>query len=202
MRNTAKFLTLLLLASTTPAFAQFDVTPITDPAQVPSGTYRLDAGHGKITWLVMHHGLSTYVGQFSSVAATLTLDSANPAKSTLDVTVDTNSLGTLNDRLDDRLKSDQWFDTAIYPTAHYVSTLVTRTGARTAIITGNLTLHGVTKPVSINVTFNGVAAMPGRTVAGFDGEADVKRTEFGMTTEFPGVSDDVRLLIEGEFEEQ
>jgi len=201
MIKTMRILWLSLLAGLLPALAQF-VTANPDPTQVPSGTYQLDAGHGKITWMVMHHGLSTYIGQFSGVSATLKLDSANPAASTLDVTVDTNSIGTFNDALDDRLKSDQWFDTADYPTAHYVSTTVTRTGPRTATINGNLTLHGVTKPVAIAVTFNGFAAMPDRTVAGFDGQAVVKRTEFGMTTEFPGVSDDVKLLIEGEFEQQ
>jgi len=201
MLKAVKILSLAMLACSLPVFGQF-VTANPDPAQVPSGTYQLDAGHGKITWLVMHHGLSTYVGQFSGVSATLKLDSANPAASTLDVTVDTNSVGTFNDRLDDRLKSDQWFDTAEFPTAHYVSTSVTRTGPRTATITGNLTLHGITKPVTIDVTFNGVAVMPDRTIAGFDGQAIVKRTEFGMTTEFPGVSDDVKLLIEGEFDQQ
>ncbi len=181
-----------------PAYAQFSETPVTDPGQVPSGTYRLDAGHGKITWAVLHHGLSTYIGQFTGVAATLRLNAANPSASVLEVNVDTGSVGSFNQMLDDRLKGGDWLDTADYPSAHYVSTSVTQTAPEAATIEGNLTLHGVTKPVEIKVKFNGYA--PGRGTIGFDGLATITRSEFGVSGELPGVSDEVKLIIEGEFE--
>ncbi|RAK59122.1 hypothetical protein DJ021_04560 [Phenylobacterium hankyongense] len=170
------------------------------PAEVRAGTYKLDPNHSKITWSVSHQGFSTYVGQFASVNGTLTLDPKAPAASALEVTIDTASLGTLNPALDTHVKSAAFLDVAKFPTATFKATRVKVTGARTADITGDLTLHGVTKPVTLQATFNQAGAgSGGKYTLGFAGAAHLKRSEFGITSFVPAVSDDVTLQIESEF---
>ena len=188
------------LLTAAPAFAQLPgATQV--PAQVKAGSYVLDASHGKISWSVKHMGFSTYVGQFTGVAATLDIDPAKAADAKLDVTIDTNSVGTLNAKLDDHLKKPDFLDTAKYPTATFKSTALKLTGERTADVTGDLTLHGVTKPVVMKVTFNqaGVAPTDKKYTLGFDGIATIKRSEFGITTYVPMISDEVTLYLEAEF---
>lgn len=171
------------------------------PAEVRSGAYVLDASHGKITWSVSHLGFSTYVGQFTDVDATLKLDSKNPAASTLQVTVKTDSVGTLNSALDQHLKTADFLDTAKHPTATFRSTSVKLVGERSAQITGDLTLRGVTKPVVIEAEFNqaGVNPLDKKYTVGFDGKAKIKRSDFGVSYALPAVGDEVTLHIEGEF---
>jgi len=173
----------------------------TSPAAVLAGSYKLDPGHSKITWSVTHFGFSTYIGQFASVNGTLKLDPKAPANDAVDVTVDTGSLGTLNPELDTQLKSKGFLDVAAFPTATFKATKVTVTGERTANIDGQLTLHGVTKPVVVQAVFNQGGANPldKKYSLGFAGSAKIKRSEFGITAYVPAISDDVTLTIEAEF---
>ncbi|TFI56373.1 polyisoprenoid-binding protein [Sphingomonas parva] len=167
---------------------------------VRSGDYRLDKSHAKIVWGISHFGFSTYYGEFTSFDAALRLDAANPAASSLKATIDIGSVSTNDDKLDAHLKNADFFDAAKFPTATYVSTAVHRTGATTAHVVGNLTLHGVTRPVDLNVTFNAAGENFARTyVAGFSAEGLIKRSDFGMTTYLPGLGDEVSLKISGEF---
>lgn len=174
---------------------------VRDPAQVRAGTYTLDPAHSKITWSVDHFGFSTYTGQFAGGTGTLTIDPKAPAATKLDVTVDTNGVGTLNKALDDHLKSPDFLDTANHPTARFRSTQVVRTGERTADVNGQLTLRGVTKPVTLKATFNQAGTNPVDNTysLGFDATAKIKRSEFGVSYAVPGVSDQVTLHLEGEF---
>jgi polyisoprenoid-binding protein YceI len=173
----------------------------TSPAAVQAGSYKLDPSHSKITWSVTHFGFSTYIGQFASVNGTLKLDPKAPAADAVDVTVDTGSLGTLNAALDTHLKSKEFLDVAAFPTATFKATKVTVTGERTANIDGQLTLHGVTKPVVVQATFNQGGANPldKKYSLGFAGSAKIKRSEFGITSYVPAISDEVTLTIEAEF---
>jgi polyisoprenoid-binding protein YceI len=179
--------------------AQAQIT--TSPAAVQAGTYRLDPAHGKITWSVTHFGFSTYIGQFSHVDATLKADPKAPAASAVEVTVDTSSLGTLNSALDTHLKSKEFLDVAAFPQATFKSTKVTVTGPKTADIAGELTLHGVTKPVVVHATFNqaGVNPLDKKYEIGFAGTAEITRSEFGIKAYVPAISDQVTLTIEAEF---
>ena len=93
-----------------------------DPVQVRSGSYLLDADHGKITWSVDHMGFSTYVGQFTDVSANLDLNVQRPSASKLDASVNMNSVGTFHDGLDGHLKTADFFDTAKFPTATFRAT--------------------------------------------------------------------------------
>jgi polyisoprenoid-binding protein YceI len=197
-KSAALGLAAALVLSTGAAQAQ----PISaSPAAVLAGSYKLDPAHSKITWSVTHFGFSTYVGQFASVNGTLKLDPKAPAADAVNVTVDTGSLGTLNPALDTHLKSKEFLDVAAFPTATFKATKVTVTGARTANIDGQLTLHGVTKPVVVQAVFNQGGANPldKKYSLGFAGSAKIKRSEFGITSYVPAISDDVTLTIEAEF---
>lgn len=189
----------LALALSAGAAAQAQIS--TSPGATQAGTYKLDPAHGKITWSVTHFGFSTYVGQFSHVDATLKVDPKAVGASALDVTVDANSLGTLNAALDTHLKSKDFLDVATFPTATFKATKVTQTGEKTADITGDLTLHGVTKPVVVHATFNqaGVNPLDKKYEIGFAGAAEITRSDFGIKAYVPAISDKVTLTIEAEF---
>lgn len=171
------------------------------PAEVQAGTYKLDPAHGKITWSVDHMGFSTYVGQFVKAQADLTLDPANPSASTLTATIPLTEVDTNSDGLDAHLQTADFFDTANHPVATFVSRSVTIDPAdpSEAVVIGDLTLRGVTRPVTMAVEFNQAGQSMGAYKAGFDGEATIRRSEFGIAYGLPVLGDEVTLHIEGEF---
>ncbi|WP_394268821.1 YceI family protein [Qipengyuania sp.] len=172
-----------------------------NPVEVRSGDYVLDASHGKITWSVDHMGFSTYVGQFTDVEAKLDLDTANPAASSLEAVVQTDSVGTLNDQLDAHLKTADFFDTAKYPTARFEATSIRLTDRDSAEVTGNLTMRGITRPIVFAADFNqaGMSPVDKKYTLGFDGRALIKRSDFGMQYGLPMLGDEVTLHLEAEF---
>jgi len=172
-----------------------------NPAEVRAGTYALDSSHGKITWSVSHMGFSTYVGQFVNVSAELKLDPANPSASTLTATIPLTDVAPNDDALKGHLQTPDFFDTANHPTATFVSRSVTIDAGdpSEATVVGDLTLRGVTRPVTLEVEFNQAGEVMGAYRVGFDAEATIKRSEFGINYALPAVSDEVKLRIEGEF---
>lgn len=193
--------TLLTITLSTPTIAQTEVATTSDPAQVKAGVYILDKSHGKITWSISHMGFSTYIGQFTDVDAKLNLDTAKPATSTLDVTVNMSGIGTLNQKLDEHLKTEDFFNTTKFPTATFKATKIELTSNKAAKITGNLTLLGTTKPLTIDATFNqaGPTPMTNAYRVGFTGSGKLKRSDFGMSKFIPMLGDEVTLDIEAEF---
>lgn len=171
-----------------------------DPAEVQAGDYRIDPGHSKITWSIDHFGFSTYVGQFGKVEGTVSLDPKAVTASKVDVTIDANSVGTLNPALDAHLKAADFLDTARFPTATFKATAIKQTGPRTADITGDLTLRGVTRPVTVAATFNqgGVNPVDKTYSLGFAGKARIRRTDFGVSAYAPALGDEVTLELEAE----
>lgn len=172
-----------------------------DLAKVEGGDYVLDPRHARIVFSVNHMGFSTYYGLFPEVAGTMTLDPSAPSKSALAVTINVASVATMDDELDEKLRSDAFFDVAKFPTATFKSTAIEVTGKGSGKLTAALTLHGVTKPVTLDVTFNGAGTPPMTQdyVVGFDAAGSVKRSEFGITNFIPFVADEVQLLISCEF---
>lgn len=205
-RRTALFAALGLMATMASAplavQAQAPAALTTAAADVLSGDYRFEPSHSKVTWSVKHLGFSTYSGQFPRVTGTLKLDAADVTRSVLDVTIDTTAVGTLDKALDDHLKTADFLDVAKFPTATFKSTAIKRTGDRTADITGDLTLHGVTKPVVVKATFNQAGPNPMNKIysVGFDATATIKRSDFGITTYVPAVGDEVTLVIGAELQ--
>ncbi len=201
MRNLLAIVALSLAASlsSSPAALAQAISP--SPAVVQAGTFKLDPTHSKITWSVNHFGFSTYIGQFATVNGVLKLDPKAVGAASVDVTVDAGSVGTLNAALDTHIKSKEFLDVATFPTATFHATKVTQTGERTADIAGDLTLHGITKPVILQAAFNQGGANPidKKYELGFSGSAKIKRSQFAITAYVPFVSDEVTLTIEAEF---
>jgi len=174
------------------------------PASVTAGTYNVEPGHTQVGWTLLHMGFSYYSGVFSGVSGTLALDPAHPASSKLNITIPIASVMTTSTKLDGELKGAQWFDAGTYPNATFVSTSVTPTGAATAKVAGNLTLHGVTRPVSLNVRFVGAGTNPldKKYTVGFEATGTIERSQFGVKTYVPLIGDTVKLTIAGAFELQ
>lgn len=174
-----------------------------DPRLAKSGRYKMDPAHSQLLFTVTHLGFTIYTGQFTNPTGTLVLDTANPAASKVEVTFRIADVKTTVAALDTHLNSPDFFDAAKYPTATFVSTKVARTGAATATITGNLTLKGVTKPVTLKARFVGAGQEfwgNKKDAIGFAATTSVKRSDFGMGMSVPLVSDNVDLVINAGFE--
>jgi polyisoprenoid-binding protein YceI len=190
---------LALAQSPTPSVPHASVTHSFSEAR--SGDYVFDHDHARVVWSVSHHGYSTFSALFSDIQGSLKLDAADPTRSQLTATVNMNSVGTLLPDFDARLKGDQFFNTAKYPTAIFKSTKIERTSANDLRVSGELTFLGVTKPAVLEASFNqaGSGLGPGGYRLGFDGRMVIKRTDFGMAPSTIG--DEVTLRIEAEFHE-
>ncbi len=177
-------------------------SPAGDLAKAEGGHYTIDKSHAKIVFSINHLGFSTYYGIFNDFAGSLDFDSAAPAKSALSVTINVAGIVTTDRKLDANLKSEAFFDVAKFPKATFKSTSIELTGEGTGKLTGDLTLHGVTKPVTLDVTFNGSGTPPMSKayVVGFDAVGTLKRSDFGIKNFVPFVGDDVKLLISCEFD--
>ncbi|MES2983983.1 MAG: YceI family protein [Pseudomonadota bacterium] len=195
----ATALATALIASTTGALAAY-TAPATTLTGVTSGNYTVDGSHTNVLFNLTHMGFSRYYGRFNKVDGTLKFDAANPEKSTLAITIDAASVDTNNAKLEEELKGAQWFDAAKFPTITFTSTSVKKLTDTTGQVSGNLTLHGVTKPVTLSVTFNGAGKNPimGAEQLGFSATAAIKRSDFGVSQYVPMVGDDVTLTIESE----
>jgi polyisoprenoid-binding protein YceI len=164
-----------------------------------SQTYTLDSGHTFVLWHINHFGFSNPTGKWFA-NGTLVIDEKNPKNSKVDVTIDMAAIDTGIPKLDEHLKSATFFDTNQFPTATFVSDKVTMTGKKTAKVRGKLTFHGVSNPVTLDVTLNKMGTNPisEKKSIGFSAKAMIKRSEFGMSTLLPGLGDEVKLEIEAE----
>jgi polyisoprenoid-binding protein YceI len=178
--------------------------PSRDPATVKPGTYKVEPYHTQVTFTLSHFGLSEFSGFFSGASGVLKLDPANPAGDRLDVTIPVDSVLTTVPKLTGELKGEKWFDAGKYPTAEFKSTKITLVGAASAVISGTLTLHGVTKPITLKAHLVGAGVNPidKAYTVGFAASGTIKRSQFGVSAYVPYVGDDVHLTIAGAFELQ
>lgn len=168
-----------------------------DPATVPAGRYELDGTHSQVIASVDHMGFSSTLVYFKTVSGSLNYDPAKPEASTVDVSINPASLDTGHAERDDRLRGPMFFDVAQFPAATYKGTSLRKIDANHATVNGVLTLHGVSKPVALDVTFNGVGkGMMGDARIGLSARATFKRSDFGMSGFSPVVGDTVNLVIE------
>jgi len=171
--------------------------PSQDPAAAQAGTYALDERHASVTAKVSHFGFSNYTFQFRGVDGTLVYDPRKLTASRVTFTVDPKTIDTGLAEFDKELAGDDWLGST---PARFVSTALHPTGPRTGRLVGDLTLKGVTRPASFNVTFNGGGAnMRGTPTLGFTAEGVIDRTQFGVNKYAGPVGKDVRLSIEAEF---
>ncbi|UPG89602.1 YceI family protein [Luteibacter aegosomaticola] len=160
-------------------------------------TYKLDPGHTMVLFSWNHFGFSNPTANLGQVDGTLVYDEAAPTKSTVEVTLPLSGLDTFVPKLDEHLKSADFLDAAKYPTVTFKSTKVTAAGKGKLKVTGDLTVHGVTKPVTLDATLNKVGPHPMMKVqtVGFDATATIKRSDFGVGAYVPNVSDEIKIHI-------
>jgi polyisoprenoid-binding protein YceI len=193
---------LLVIA---PLAAQNDTPPQLpgkiDVSRVTAGTYQSDPSHSLVGFRVNHFGFNDYFGVFGDVTGTLMIDPANPNAAKVDVTIPLTGLSTASAKLSEHLKDASFFDAEKFPTVRFVSTKVTVDGT-SAMIEGDLTLRGVTKPVTLEADFTGAGINPfvKKETIGFEATTLIKRSDFGMNQAVPLVSDEVRLGITAAFE--
>jgi polyisoprenoid-binding protein YceI len=172
-----------------------------DPVKAPAGLYRLDPRHSSLLFDVDHFGYSRFVARFDKVEATLDANTAEPEKSRLSVTVKAASVDTNVGELDSMVTGPDLLDAARYPDIRFETTALRRTGPKTGEMTGNLTMHGKTKPVTLEVTFNGASPDPltGDDTLGFSARGAFNRADWGLSAWWPAVGNDVNVRIEAEF---
>jgi polyisoprenoid-binding protein YceI len=190
------------LAACALAPAQASAQASNDPAKVQAGTYAVEPFHTRVLFAVNHMGFTTYYGNFTGASGSLQLDPAKPDASQVSVSIPVASVSTTNPVLDAELKSVSWLNAAADPTISFKSTKVTVTGPNTADITGDLTLHGVTKPVVLAAKFNasGPNPMSHKVTVGFDATAHLQRSDFGVKTYVPVIGDQIDVIISAAFE--
>lgn len=183
-----------------------------------AGTYAIDPTHTSVTWRVNHFGLSKYTGRFKTVDATLQFNPEDPSANSITVTIDPLSVetdypadykashadspyATWNEDLG---RNANWLNGDAFPQITFTSTSATKETANTGKVTGDLTFLGVTKPVTLDVTYNGKANFPWAPDAdkiGFSARTVLKRSDFGNSTYAPNIGDEVEVLIETEFQQ-
>ena len=176
---------------------------IADAARVAAGTYAADPSHTLVGWRVSHFGFNDYFGQFGDINGTLVLDPANPAAARVEISVPVSGLATASGPLTTHMQNADFFDMPNHPMVRFVSTNVAVSGT-TARITGDLTIRGQTRPVTLNARFIGAGTNPfnRKATVGFHATTTLRRSDFGMTYAVPLVSDEVQLDISAAFEAQ
>jgi polyisoprenoid-binding protein YceI len=171
---------------------------------VKAGTYKVESYHTQVGFSLSHFGFTNYSGLFSGATGSLRLDPANPGTNRIEVTIPVQSILTTVPVLTEELKGEKWFDVAKFPQATFTSTSVTMGHDGAATITGNLTLHGVTKPIVLHAHFQGAGVNPidKAYTVGFQANGTIKRSDFGVSLYAPALGDDVELTIAGAFELQ
>ena len=179
-----------------------------EPSRVTAGAYTADAAHTLVGWRINHFGFNDYFGIFGDVEGTLEIDPADLALAKVDVTIPIASVSVASEGLKEHLfkpgKDDaapDFFGPEPAP-ARFVSTSVEPTGPTSAVITGDLTMHGVTKPVALNAELTGAGTniMSGAETVGFEAQASLNRSDFGLSGFIPLVGDAVELQITAAFE--
>ncbi len=198
----AGFAAMALLAG--PAAAQ---------GAAPAGAYAVDKTHATIQWQGLHNGLSWYTARFTAFDIQLNFDPADVTKSKVTATIDPKSIetdflktrpaGNTTDFNTELATGDRWFNAGKFPTITFTSTAVTKTTATTGKMTGNLTFLGVTKPVTLDITYNGFKSFPAprKSKVGFRAVGSINKTQWGMPTGGP-IADDVKIEINAEFEQK
>ncbi|MBI1197051.1 MAG: polyisoprenoid-binding protein [Phenylobacterium sp.] len=220
MRPLVPLIALGALAACSPPPAQKPAEPAAKAAPAPqapstadAGDYVMDLSHTSVNFRLSHIGLSNYTARFTRMDGKLAFDPANPAAQSVTATIDAHSLQTNYPdpaKLDfDAQVEKQFLEADKFPTITFASTKVEPTGPRTATITGDLTLHGVTRPITLEATYNGgykAGQMdPAGARVGFSAHGAFNRSDFGIAYGLPapgttlGVGDRIDVAIETEF---
>ena len=195
-------LAVIIFSCAVPVAASAQI--VTDASQIQPGYYKVEPLHTQVSFSVLHFGFSVFEGLFSGASGVLRLDPSQPESSSLSVSVSVASVLTTNSKLMEELKGGQWLAADQFPKAEFVSVSVKQTGPNDALVSGNLTLHGMTHPETLRVHFvgAGVNMLDKKYTVGFDATTVIRRSDFGIKMFVPYISDDVELRIAGVFEKQ
>lgn len=170
---------------------------------LPAGRYALDPRHASVHFRIRHMQLAWFTARFDTIDASIDLDPADPSRSQLTASVDTDSVNTgVLDRNGERVFDGQIGEALGAGAIRYTATAIERTGAFTARITGDLTMNGQTHPATLDATFDGAAVDPlrgGRQVLGFSAHGTIDRTVWGVSEWRAFTGDEVQIVIEAEF---
>lgn len=195
-------LALLVIAPLSVAKAD---TPISN---MPAGIYELDKGHASLIWKVSHLGLSDYTARFTDFNAEIDLNPTELIASSVSATIDPASVETDYPFVEKKdfdkvlIEDESWFNTGAFPEITFASTEIEVTGENKCLITGDLTMLGVTQPVTLDVTFNKAMLnhpFANKPVLGFSAVGQITRSEWGFDTYVPNIGDDVEIILELEF---
>ncbi len=172
--------------------------------QLEKGSYKLDPSHVAVLFKINHMGLSTFVGRFNKVDASLEFDPDDIAAAKLSAVIDIASVDVNNADLEETLRGSSWFDAEKYPQAFFKTTSVKVIDESTAEFSGDLQLHGVTAPISLKIHFNGGGnnMLTGSYTLGFSAESSFNRSTFGIDYLVPAIADQVDIEVFAEFQQQ
>jgi polyisoprenoid-binding protein YceI len=169
------------------------VAAAVDMRTAAAQTYNVDAVHSSVLFRVKHMNTSYSWGRFNQMSGTVTLDGASPS---IAVTVQVDSVDTGNAKRDAHLKAPDFFAAKQYPTITFASTKVTKVGDAQYDVEGELTLHGVTRPIQVKLEKTGAGKGPmGGNILGVATELRIKRSDYGMKFMLAGASDDVLVIV-------
>jgi len=190
-----------LVLAAVPASSQMPKEPPGKPdvSRITAGTYAIEPRHTQVRFAVMHHGFTPFSGFFSGASGSLTLDPAKPGAASVSIEVPTNTALVTVPKLTEELRSPMFFDPDKYPTMKFVSDKVVVHGTR-ATISGQLTMHGQTHPLTLEASFVGAGTASGKRTVGFTATGTLKRSDYGITAVLPLVADEVKLDIAAAFE--
>jgi polyisoprenoid-binding protein YceI len=173
---------------------------IANLAEQPAGIYEVEPTHTSVTWRLSHVGLSTYTARFDKISGEIQFNPQAPTTSTANITIDPNSVSTGLPNFDKEI-ARAVFKAEANPSINFKSTSLTATSPTTGTMTGDLTIAGVTKPMTLNVTYNMGRMSPfaRRQNIGFSASGTIKRSDWGMNNWAPGIGDSIDLIIEAEF---
>ncbi|MCF6220039.1 MAG: YceI family protein [Robiginitomaculum sp.] len=179
--------------------------PATERAPELAGNYVLDPTHTSVVWRISHAGISNYTARFDAISGTLFFDPLMPENSRVNILIDPTSVSTDDTEFDKTIAEDgKYFNAGKYKQIRFTSTNIKITGENTGLITGDLAFRGQTKPLTLDVAFNGAGKSfghKGKTL-GFSATGTFLRSDFGLTTLSGfGIGDKITLQIETEFNE-
>lgn len=167
----------------------------TEAKPAADGEYTVDPVHTTVMFRVQHYETSWFYGRFGDVSGKVSYSAAAPEKSTVEFTVKTASIDTFNPARNTHVKSAEFFDVEQFPTATFKSKKVAKSATGLSV-TGDFTLHGVTKELVFEVMHLASGKdMKGNAIGGFEGKLEFKRSDFGIKTFLPAVGDDITLLV-------
>lgn len=160
-------------------------------------TYKMDPSHTDVIASWSHFGFSNPIAHFGDVDGSITYDADNVGQSSVNVTIPLSGMESHVAAFNEHLRSDDFFDAEKYPVITFASTGVEAAGSDKLRVSGDLTVHGVTRPVVLDVTINRIGEQPmaKRAAAGFDATTTIRRSDFGMAKYAPNVSDEVQIRI-------